>query len=153
MRPSVAGARRSTRMGWSTRLRATRAAHGSRHRGEQSSGADRSIRSIDLALRRRFDVFELPPDPEVLERYFETRDCFVENLVDGFKQLNVDLQSRLDRHHRIGHAFFMRDGLDRKALAALWHRKIFPLIEEYFFDQPDVAAQFTLEKYWPLPAQ
>jgi hypothetical protein len=32
--------------------------------------ADRSIRSIDIALRRRFDVFELKPDSGVLSRYF-----------------------------------------------------------------------------------
>jgi 5-methylcytosine-specific restriction enzyme B len=32
--------------------------------------ADRSIRSIDIALRRRFDVFELRPSAGVLRRFF-----------------------------------------------------------------------------------
>ena len=31
--------------------------------------ADRSIRSIDVALRRRFEIFECPADPEVLTRF------------------------------------------------------------------------------------
>jgi len=114
--------------------------------------ADRSIRSIDIALRRRFDVFELSPDHEILEKYFATRSCEILNLISGFKKLNEDLKTQLDRHHCIGHAFFMRDGLDRGLLQGLWDRKIFPLIEEYFFDQPDIAGQFSIEKYWPVGA-
>ena len=34
-------------------------------------------------------------------------------------------------------------------LRAVWERKIGPLIEEYFFDQPDVAATFTAAAFWP----
>ena len=33
--------------------------------------ADRSVRSIDAAMRRRFDIFELAPDIDLLRRYFE----------------------------------------------------------------------------------
>jgi MoxR-like ATPase len=113
--------------------------------------ADRSIRSIDIALRRRFDVFELGPDAEVLERYYAKADNRndVSSLLSGFEKLNEELLSQLDRHHRIGHAFFMAPHMSLGQLRAVWDRKIGPLIEEYFFDQPDVADTFEASAFWP----
>ena len=49
----------------------------------------------------------------------------------------------------IGHAFFMRPQMDSTALRRVWQRKVFPLIEEFFFDQPDLAKEFSIEKFWP----
>jgi hypothetical protein len=43
----------------------------------------------------------------------------------------------------------MDSAFSREALRRAWQRQIQPLIEDYFFDQPDVVAEFTLEKYWP----
>lgn len=111
--------------------------------------ADRSIRSIDIALRRRFEVFECRPDRGILERYFENRDLEVPNLLDGFEKLNHDLTETLDRHHTIGQAFFMKPVLTKDGLRRIWTRQLGPLLEEYFFDQPDVAATFVPENYWP----
>ena len=34
-------------------------------------------------------------------------------------------------------------------LKHVWAHKISPLIEEYFFDQPDLAATFALRDFWP----
>jgi len=113
--------------------------------------ADRSIRAIDVALRRRFEIFECPPSAQILERYYAVsgHTLEVDGLVKGFELLNADLQSRLDRHHTIGHSFFMQPTFTTAHLKRVWDRKIFPLIEEYFFDEPDVAAEFSLIKYWP----
>ena len=111
--------------------------------------ADRSIRSIDIALRRRFDVFECLPDGDILERFFADRTHEVSNLVDGFRALNEELQKQLDKHHTVGHTFFMHDPLTRTRLDQIWERKIGPLIEEYFFDQPDLAEQFNRQRFWP----
>jgi len=112
--------------------------------------ADRSIRSIDIALRRRFDVFELKPDAGVLRRFFAKNPLSTTNLIEGFEKLNEKLDGDLDRHHTIGHAFFMRPGLDRKMLRAIWDRKIYPLIEEYFFDELDIARkEYVFETFWP----
>lgn len=112
--------------------------------------ADRSIRSIDIALRRRFDVFECPPDASILEGYYEggaTND--VHNLVEGFEALNVALTEHLDRHHTIGHTFFMVPHMTRTRLSQIWNRQLNPLVEEYFFDQSDIASDFTLDRFWP----
>ena len=77
--------------------------------------ADRSIRSIDIALRRRFDVFELRPDADVLERFYGKAENTneVASLFDGFENLNDELTQQLDRHHTIGHTFFMAQRDDR----------------------------------------
>ena len=111
--------------------------------------ADRSIRSIDVALRRRFMLIECPPDAGILQRYYlRGRENHVPNLVEGFKALNDELTRRLDEHHTIGHAFFMADGFDRRALERAWRHKIGPLIQEYFFDQPETARSFTVDRFW-----
>jgi hypothetical protein len=113
--------------------------------------ADRSIRSIDVALRRRFEIFECPADAAVLQRYYEIdgHATSVPGLIDGFLKLNADLTERLDRHHTIGQSFFMDAAFSQEHLRRAWRRQIAPLLEDYFFDQADVVADFTMEKYWP----
>ncbi len=112
--------------------------------------ADRSIRAIDVALRRRFEVFECSPDVGILERYYAlgTHQNYVPDLLDGFLTLNEALRAQLDRHHTIGHTFFMTETMTPDRLQRVWRRTIQPLIEEYFFDMPDVAARFRVEEFW-----
>jgi len=110
--------------------------------------ADRSIRGIDMALRRRFDIFACPPDSTVLETYYQTRQNDVEGLITGFEKLNQTLTQQIDQHHTIGHTFFMHDHLTYDLLQQVWDRKIGPLIDEYFFDQPDLAQEFTPARFW-----
>ena len=115
--------------------------------------ADRSIRSIDIALRRRFDVFECPPEPEILDRYYahpDRQNAVVDDLVDGFVTLNARLEEHLDRHHSIGHTFFMNDSFTHKRLKQVWDRQLKPLIEEYFFDQPDIASEYEVGAFWQV---
>ena len=113
--------------------------------------ADRNIRSIDIALRRRFDVFDCPADADVLRRFYTEADnlCDVSDLVDGFVRLNDKLIEDLDEHHTVGHAFFMASHFTDDDLEAVWHRKIRPLLSEYFFASPDVAKSYVAEKFWP----
>ncbi len=112
--------------------------------------ADRSIRSIDAAVRRRFELFRLMPDGAVLDRYYADRPNEVPDLVAGFTALNARLGEDIDADHTIGHAFFMRQsGLDYPGLRAVWERKVFPLIEEFLFDAPGLADGYRLEGFWP----
>ena len=110
--------------------------------------ADRSIRSIDIALRRRFDVFDCPPDRSTLEAYYATRENLVPDLFAGFDSLNAALAGQLDRHHTIGHTFFMANPMTDDRLRHVRRHKIGPLIDEYFFDQPDLADEYRLERFW-----
>jgi 5-methylcytosine-specific restriction protein B len=113
--------------------------------------ADRSIRSIDVALRRRFEIFECLPDPSILQAFYDKGTGLnqVDDLVSGFEALNADLTIQLDKHHTIGPAFFMADEMRLLTLRRVWERKVSPLIEEYFFDAPDLAREFTIDRYWP----
>jgi 5-methylcytosine-specific restriction protein B len=111
--------------------------------------ADRSIRSIDIALRRRFEIIECFPDRNILEAHYLTASNEVPDLLDGFDHLNKRLTEALDRHHTIGHSFFMANPMTPKRLRNTWRRQLAPLLEEYFFDQPDIAAGFKIEELWP----
>lgn len=112
--------------------------------------ADRSIRSIDTALRRRFEVFELTPDSEILKKYHSDNNTIVaDDLINGFEALNEKLMLHLDRHHTIGHAFFMQQNMSASKITQVWKRKVFPLIEEFFFDRPEILDEYSLEKFWP----
>ena len=113
--------------------------------------ADRSIRSIDSALRRRFDIIECTPSAAILNAYYgdPSHSNDVTQLADGMKLLNERLAQDLDRHHAVGHTFFMREHFTRSDLQRTWDRQVKPLIEEYFFDEPDLARSFELATIWP----
>ena len=114
--------------------------------------ADRSTQSLDIALRRRFEIFECPPDASILQRFYKQpgNTNEVEDLVEGFEKLNQELNARLPRHLTIGHSYFMEEVMTRQRLRDVWARQLKPLIEEYFLDQPDLADEFLIEKFWPL---
>lgn len=111
--------------------------------------ADRSIRSLDAALRRRFDVFELGPSSGILKAYLSQTGQDALGIADGLSLLNAALAGDIDRHHTVGHSFFMKRDLTPDDLRDIWARRIYPLIEEYFFDQPDFARDYTFERFWP----
>lgn len=114
--------------------------------------ADRSLAIVDMALRRRFAFIELAPafgddwvqhvsglgyDLELLETYGK-------RLRDLNEQIARD--SNLGRQYGVGHSYFT----PRLPLAASglntqqwWQRvvetDVRPLLDEYWFDRPDVA--------------
>ena len=114
--------------------------------------ADRSVQSIDLALRRRFDFFEITPDVAVLRKHYAkpgNSNGLGEILYDGFQKLNDHLAAEIgDRHLLVGHSYFMKNDLKESGLRSIWAQQLKPLIEDYFFDQPQVAEDFQYERYW-----
>jgi hypothetical protein len=90
--------------------------------------ADRSIASLDIALRRRFVFREIEPDPSILPE-----DVQGVPLRRVLKVINDRIEYLIDREHRIGHAFFL--GGDSCAnIDAVMRDKVIPLLQEYFFE-------------------
>jgi len=115
--------------------------------------ADKSIRVMDTALRRRFDFFSVMPSAEILRAFYRAEgneNRLGEDLFQGFTDLNTALYKEIgDDGHLIGHSFFMTETIDRSFLESLWKRQIGPLIKEYFFDRQTPEVEFTLERFWP----
>ena len=94
--------------------------------------ADRSIATIDTALRRRFLFREMLPAPKVLA------DISVEDLSisEMLTRLNKRIAVLYDREHTIGHAYFMplKASPTVEALAEIFTNNIIPLLQEYFYE-------------------
>ncbi|HIF9959831.1 TPA: McrB family protein [Campylobacter coli] len=91
--------------------------------------ADRSITSLDTALRRRFEFIEMMPDPDLLKNVFVYKDVenpnkdedylgddaktegFVGILQNILISINKRIEFLLDREKTIGHAFFMSEAV------------------------------------------
>ena len=90
--------------------------------------ADRSIQLLDTALRRRFDFVEMMPKPELISENVEGVNC-----KRMLEEMNKRITALLDREHQIGHTYLLRVH-DMAGLSYAFQNKIFPLLQEYFFD-------------------
>ena len=116
--------------------------------------ADRSIATVDVALRRRFHFVPFIPDDReenpisgLLGRWLAANDepAWVADLVDG---VNQQLRKELGGDQLLlGPSYFMTEGLDRKKLALIWRYQIGPMINDLFFGE-ERANQFRFEKVW-----
>lgn len=95
--------------------------------------SDRSIASIDIALRRRFKFKEMMPNSSL-----------VADFGIGFNKIFDDLNNKikllLDRDHQIGHSYFINTKYNNnnennnvETLKDIWFSEILPLLNEYFY--------------------
>ena len=90
--------------------------------------ADRSIQLLDTALRRRFDFVEMMPKPELISENVEGVNC--KRILE---EMNKRITVLLDRERQIGHTYLL-DVDTMEKLSYAFQNKIFPLLQEYFFD-------------------
>jgi len=107
--------------------------------------ADRSIKLLDSALRRRFAFIELMPDPGILTGHK------VGNLaLDEFlEELNRRIAAKEGREKQIGHSYLLEDGVpisDSVEFGRRFRQEILPLLQEYCYDDYPVLAEFIGEK-------
>lgn len=91
--------------------------------------SDRSIASIDIALRRRFKFKEIMPQKELVAN-------FGIGFADIFESLNTKIKILLDRDHQIGHSYFIKTKYENAGsdeLKEIWFSEILPLLNEYFY--------------------
>ena len=94
--------------------------------------SDRSIASIDIALRRRFIFKEIMPNVNLVPDI----EVFGIELRKIFKTLNERISILLDRDHKIGHGYFMKleNSSDYDSdFKRVWYDCVIPLLNEYFY--------------------
>jgi 5-methylcytosine-specific restriction protein B len=103
--------------------------------------ADKSIRLLDAALRRRFAFIEFMPETDLLE------GSRVDDLELGLflEFLNQRITKQEGREKQIGHAFLM-DGADPiqdlMEFARRFRQEILPLLQEYCYDDYGELAAY-----------
>lgn len=97
--------------------------------------ADRSIATLDTALRRRFHFKEMLPNPDVLEGIEVEGISIKEMLI----RINQRIAILYDREHTIGHAYFMplKRNATIETLGNIFADNIIPLLQEYFYEDYD----------------
>lgn len=91
--------------------------------------SDRSIASVDIALRRRFTFKEMMPKPDLVADF----GCKFDDI---YKILNKKITILADRDHQIGHSYFIKDkheGENIDDLQNIWFDSVLPLLNEYFY--------------------
>jgi 5-methylcytosine-specific restriction endonuclease McrBC GTP-binding regulatory subunit McrB len=95
--------------------------------------ADRSIESLDTALRRRFSFTEMSPDPKLIESEGKSKGNIEGvDLVLMLQKINERIEKLIDKDHKIGHSYFLEVSTI-KDLKLVFKDKVIPLLEEYFF--------------------
>jgi 5-methylcytosine-specific restriction protein B len=115
--------------------------------------ADRSLASMDYALRRRFVFVTLQPQygSEQFRNWLLERSMkreLVDMIVARMTELNRQIKSDplLGENYQIGHSYFTPRGDNFSRLDLSWYRsivrtEIVPLLKEYWFDNPKKATE------------
>ena len=109
--------------------------------------ADRSIALVDLALRRRFHFVEFhpgePPVEGLLRRWLEKHAPGMAWVADVVDRANRALD---DRQAAVGPSYFLKPGLDEKAVRRIWKHNVLPYLEEHLAGEHDRLADFDLDR-------
>ena len=103
--------------------------------------ADRSIKLLDAALRRRFAFIECMPDSELVHGA-EVGDLALDEFLEG---LNQRIAKAEGREKQVGHSYLLVDGQpvsEVEEFAARFREEILPLLQEYCYDEYATLAKF-----------
>lgn len=103
--------------------------------------ADRSLISMDAALRRRFEFYDLKPDSKILVNDEDTQSTIEKiSLVSLLDNINSQIRMLTSTGKQIGHSYMLGvSNIDD--LRDIFRYKIIPLLEDYFMDDYDSLEQ------------
>lgn len=110
--------------------------------------ADRSLAMIDYALRRRFSFFEMKPafDSDGFQKKKNSfNNTAFDNLIEKIREMNRQIEKELGSGFQIGHSYFCEKPEDislEKWMEQIVKYDIIPLLEEYWFDEPEKTAEW-----------
>lgn len=113
--------------------------------------ADRSLAMMDYALRRRFAFYTINPQFDSDSFITYSRDLNndkLEKLIDVIKRINVTISEdvTLGSGFCIGHSYFCKYeeiGINDNDLRMTIEYEIIPLLQEYWFDEPNKIRDFS----------
>jgi len=86
------------------------------------NSTDKSIATIDIALRRRFTFLKMKPNINLVPQIAK----------ELFTKLNDHIEKTINEDYNLGHSYFMKIE-DSRDLEFVKEYKIKPLLEEYFY--------------------
>ena len=116
--------------------------------------SDRSIALLDVALRRRFTFFNVPPNAEILKNWISEESGIRDLVAKVFESVNSRIAEFKGTDSQIGHAFFKSlDGLtdadeSENELFRIFKYKILPLLKELFYGQDDTLSKKVLKGHF-----
>lgn len=115
--------------------------------------ADRSLAMLDYALRRRFAFFEFSPAfrTDGFRQYLQNKNNKkFNNLITVIEKLNIAIENdeSLGRGFCVGHSYFCTDKpIDDMWLNGVITYEIIPLLNEYWFDEPNKVRDWEYRLY------
>jgi len=97
------------------------------------NSTDKSIATVDIALRRRFTFLKMKPNLELV------KDADAKKLM---KELNIIIEDKLGEDYMLGHSYFMKIE-DNEDLKFVKEYKIKPLLEEYFYSEDKMPEEIS----------
>lgn len=107
------------------------------------NSVDRSVALVDYALRRRFAFVRVEPNADVI-RTVRGESPLGSVAAEVLEQFNRWITGRLGREHVLGHSIFLNAAValnDVSSLETVWDLDVAPLLEEYFFGEPEALAE------------
>ncbi|MCW8895513.1 MAG: AAA family ATPase [Sulfurimonas sp.] len=101
------------------------------------NSTDKSIATIDIALRRRFTFLRMKPNLALVED---------DNAREMMEKLNIYITKNLGEDYQLGHSYFMKVQNDEE-LEFVKEYKIKPLLEEYFYADEKSADKILDEAF------